>query len=419
MEVDGEQQFIGSFYDVTQKIADERRYQQAQKMEAVGQMTGGIAHDFNNLLAAMMLNIELLEDETTGNSDARRYLRTVLTSVERGAALTNRLLAFARQQDLDTVRFDINQRINSLVPLLRQTMPENIEIIADLQPSEIVVDIDPHQFESAMLNLALNARDAMLDGGTLSIATSVTELGEQELTSNENAVPGTYIRIEVRDSGHGMPPEIVDRIVDPFFTTKKHGKGTGLGLSMVYGFVTQSGGHFQVESTPGDGAMFSLYFPSLHSAPIELEAASQPTDDAAENTPTKATRPAILVVEDNEDILAIVTNTLKSSGFDAFPAADGQQAEAWLRDTEVPPQLLVSDITLPGNISGFDIGRRVREKHPVCQYIFMTGYSNLANTDLSDFPENTVMLHKPFAIRALLDAVKDILPPSTTEEPVK
>jgi PAS domain S-box-containing protein len=399
---DGRQSFIASFSDVTEKRETERKFQQAQKMEAVGQMTGGIAHDFNNLLGAMMLNLEMLETEIGNNESELDYLNTIQASVERGAALTRRLLAFSRQQDLETEIIDMNDQIVSLVPLLRQTLPENIDVISHPGGDISATILDPHQLESGILNLAINARDAMPYGGALTLSTANCTLTKQDLIGETQAQPGPYVRVSIADNGTGIAPDILEHILEPFFTTKKQGKGTGLGLSMVYGFVLQSGGHFDIESTEGQGSTFSMYFPAIGGDVKTKPVASQVEKPAT----TDVNAETILVVEDTLDIQTIVLEALGNAGYNAIGAEHGAAAMAWLDDPAHVPDLLLSDISLLGAMDGTAIARHVLGKYPDCKVILMTGFSG-PTLDISSLPDDTPILQKPFSIRELVKVVRD------------
>ena len=402
MAMNGKHGYIASFFDATEKVQNEKQFQQAQKMEAVGQMTGGIAHDFNNLLGAMMLNLEMLEIEIGDNKSEQDYLSSIQTSVERGAALTRRLLAFSRQQELETETVDINDQITNLVPLLRQTLPENIDIISRPGGSTSATSLDPHQLENGILNLAINARDAMPSGGTLTLSTSNCTLSANDLIGQTQAQLGPYVRVSVADNGTGMPPEVLDHVLEPFFTTKKLGKGTGLGLSMVYSFVLQSGGHFALESTENEGSTFSMYFPALdHIAPV-----TPVTAHPKKAAPTAANAETILVVEDTLDIRNIVLEALQNVGYNAVGAEHGADVMAWLDDADHVPDLLLSDISLPGHMDGPAIARHVINDHPKCRVMLMTGFSS-PSLDTAGLPANTTILQKPFAIRELIKAVRE------------
>jgi signal transduction histidine kinase len=291
----GNQAFVGIIRDLTERReADKQRDQlrQAQKMEAVGQLTGGLAHDFNNLLAIIIGNLDLLREIRQDDLVTEELVRDALESALRGADLTRRLLAFARRQPLQPERADINEVIGGIVKLLTRTLGENIAIELALSPAVWPVQIDRAQFEAVITNLATNARDAMPRGGTLMVATRNGQLDAAYAAAHGEVSAGDYVVIEVSDSGGGMPAEIVARIFEPFFTTKGQGKGTGLGLSMVFGFMKQSGGHITVHSEPHKGTMFRLFLPRLETVSIaQGERSAKPA--------WRGGNESILVVEDN------------------------------------------------------------------------------------------------------------------------
>ena len=275
-------------------------------MEAVGQLTGGMAHDFNNLLGSMLLNLDFLRDEVAGSETGENMLNTLTSAVERGASLTQRLLAFSRQQVLDARVLDATTLIRDMESLLRHTLPATIRIDMNLQSSPAMVNVDRHQLESSLLNLAINARDAMEDGGILSFRTSTVELEAEDLKDAHTAVPGTYICLAVTDTGQGIPEHLLDHVLEPFFTTKEIGKGTGLGLSMVYGFVQQSEGHFVLSSKLGQGSTFNMYFPMVGSSDVrQNDETAASAEEGAEGDLEH-----ILVVEDNPEIEKVISRAL-------------------------------------------------------------------------------------------------------------
>ena len=264
MAIDGRRTFIGSFLDISDKKEAESRFQQAQKMDAVGQMTGGIAHDFNNLLGSVGLNLELLSMDGNDDEQNRELIKAIKSAVDRGSSLTQRLLTFSRQQILESKPIDINHLVSDLKPLLTRTFPAHVDFRARLAKDLWLSETDLHQVENSLLNLCINARDAMAEGGTVRIETSNFSLPSDHGPLNESLSAGDYILITVSDTGCGIPANIQDRILEPFFTTKEVGKGTGLGLSMVYGFAQQSGGHLEIVSQEGIGTTVRIYLPRSH-----------------------------------------------------------------------------------------------------------------------------------------------------------
>ena len=296
-------QLIGTIHDITERRHTEEQLQQAQKMEAVGNLTGGLAHDFNNLLGVIIGNLDLLRDTPSGDPDADEFINEALNAALRGADLTRRLLAFARRQPLQPARIEINKLIGRIVRLLERTLSEEIQITLDLDPDLWPVVVDPAQLESSLTNLATNARDAMPGGGQLIVVTANRSLDADYASQYPEVQPGEYAMVEVTDTGTGMPPDVASYIFEPFYTTKEQGKGTGLGLSMVFGFIKQSGGHINVYSEVGIGTTFRLY---LRRAEIDTQAVGVPVPAAL----VRGGGETILVVEDNASLRRVVSHML-------------------------------------------------------------------------------------------------------------
>jgi len=323
MTLNGRRTFIGSFTDISEKKAAERRYLQSQKMEAVGQLTGGIAHDFNNLLGALALNLELLPTSTEADdpqAELAAFAETLSATIGRGASLTQRLLSFSRQQSLETTPLDANVLCQDLTGLLTRTFPAHVQVTTHFDNDLWVIDADQHQLENAILNLCINARDAMPEGGKLSIETGNHIVTKVTPSLGDDILPGDYVRISVGDTGTGIPEAMLDQIIEPFFTTKDMGKGTGLGLSMVYGFVRQSGGYLTITNKKADGAMVQLYFPKSHSSHIEAPTPRKPSVEP------DIRGLSILVVEDDIDIQKVLSQALKRKGYRVFAASSGPEA---------------------------------------------------------------------------------------------
>lgn len=355
--------FVNITRDMTERRqAEELRDQlrQAQKMEALGQLTGGIAHDFNNLLAVIVGNLELLGDRVS-DSEGARLIDQAMRNAERGAELTRRLLAFGRQQQLRPDRFDVNDLIHGMFDMLRRTLGAGVSIQPALELDVYMVEADPNQLENAILNIALNARDAMGGNGTLVVRTTVAHLSEPRVMPTRVAPIGTYVMIGLRDTGSGMPPDVVARVFEPFFTTKQVGKGSGLGLSMVYGFITQSNGFIEIDSIPGAGTEFRLYLPALEGDRLS---ARRPEHDPG--------RRLVLCVDDSLDVRATMTALLGSLGFAVLPAATAVDALQELR-RGLPIDLLLTDIHMPGGISGVELADQVLAKKPGLPVMFMSG----------------------------------------------
>ena len=343
------QYLLGVVEDVTERKAIEQQLRQAQKMEAVGNLTGGIAHDFNNLLTIIIGNLDMLQQDVAGNRNAEEKIETILEASERGAELTSQMLAFSRRQPLKPKPIGLNALILGTMRLLNRTLGEDITVDVKLAPDLGLVLVDAQQLETALLNIAINARDAMPGGGTLTVGTRIMELDADYAMLHPGVPPGTYAAIEMTDSGAGMPPEVVARIFEPFFTTKPVGKGTGLGLSMVYGFMQQSGGHISFAySEVGLGTTFKLYLP------LEPRAAQLPS--SARSALAPATAPVqvevangevILAVDDNAGVRAMVTMQLKELGYRVLEA-DNAHAALKIIDGPAPIDLLFTDVVMPG-----------------------------------------------------------------------
>ncbi|MET1081289.1 MAG: PAS domain S-box protein [Pseudomonas sp.] len=380
----------------------EELLRQAQKMEAVGQLTGGIAHDFNNLLGGILGSLELIQlriDQGRLES-LPRYTRNAMNSAQRAAALTHRLLAFARRQPLDPKPVDANQLVRDMQDLLRGTLGPTHSLALTTAESLWPTLCDPNQLESAILNLALNARDAMPQGGTLSIETANTEV-DRSSADLVNLPPGQYVTLSIRDTGTGMPAEVAARACEPFFTTKPQGQGTGLGLSMVYGFVKQSEGHLQLSSEPGKGTCVQIHLPR-HAGSLEQEAGEQ--RDARVRASADKT---VLLVEDDPVLRNLVGEVLQDLGYHTLAAADGPSGLNIL-DTHRGIDLLITDIGLPG-INGHQLAKLATHKHAHLKVLFITGYAEDATSASGFLGPAMQMITKPFAITTLASRIEEML----------
>ncbi len=384
----------------------EEHLRQSQKMEAVGQLTGGIAHDFNNLLTGISGSLELLQARAAQGrlGEADRYINAAQGAAKRAAALTHRLLAFSRRQTLDPRPTDVNRLVAGMEELIRRTVGPAIAVEAVAAGGLWTTLIDPPQLENALLNLCINARDAMPDGGRLTIETGNKWLDERAARGRDLA-PGQYVSLYVSDTGTGMTPEVAVRAFDPFFTTKPIGVGTGLGLSMVYGFVRQSGGQARIYSEPGQGAMVCLYLPRHHGA-----ANGDGADTAAK--PAEAPRvvqgKTVLVVDDEPTVRMLVTEVLEELGYTATEAADGNAGLKVLR-SDVPLDLLITDVGLPGGLNGRQVADAGREVRPLLPVLFITGYAENAAVGNGHLEPGMQVLTKPFAMDTLAARVRAIL----------
>ncbi|HWG67257.1 MAG TPA: PAS domain S-box protein, partial [Rhodanobacteraceae bacterium] len=373
--------------DVTDRVELERRLAQSQKLEAIGQLTGGIAHDFNNLLTVIIGNADTLAEELSDRADVVPLVDMIRTASERGADLTRHLLAFARRQALEprTVRPD--ELVEGMRNLLRRTLGENVELAVDHAPNVAKVSVDPAQFESALLNLCINARDAMPGGGKLMIETDNVILDENYTEQRADVAPGDYVRISISDTGTGMSAEDVARAFEPFFTTKARGQGTGLGLSMVYGFVKQSGGHVAIYSELGHGTVVTLYLRQArgHNEPVVVV---EPGDVAAHGE-------RILLVEDDELVRAHAVQLLTSLGYGVTAANNGPEALELLR-TDVSCDLLFTDVIMPGGMTGPQLAEAARALRPGLPVLYTSGYTENAIIHHGRVDPGINLLHKPY-----------------------
>ncbi|TXL74247.1 PAS domain S-box protein [Vineibacter terrae] len=401
--LDERRYFIGAMRDISDRVAIKEQLAHAQKMEAVGQLTGGLAHDFNNLLQVVMTNLELVLDRGGRDDDMALRAADALRAAERGAELTGQMLAFARRQTLSPRRTDLGALIEALVGLLRRTLGENIAIDLRLASPLRDVMIDRGQLENALLNLALNARDAMPHGGCLRIAADNVDFDDERADRHAEARHGRFVAITIADTGVGMSDAVRMRAFEPFFTTKDIGKGSGLGLSMVYGFVKQSGGHIELDSVPGGGTTLTLYLPEAV-PPAAADAGARP----APEPPADGRGEAVLVVEDNDDVRRLAVTLLKALGYGVIEAADGPAALGVL-DTGADVDLLLTDVMLASDMSGPDVARAARARRPGLKLAYMSGYTGAARGQPALDPGVT-LIAKPFtragfarAIRAALD----------------
>ena len=386
----------------------EEALRQAQKMEAVGQLTGGIAHDFNNLLTIITGNIDAARRHLGDAAEARvqRALGNALVGAERAATLTQRLLAFSRRQPLAPKPVEPNKLVAGMSDLLHSTLGETIAVETVLAAGLWRVEADPHQLENAILNLAVNARDAMdpeAGGGKLTIETANTHVDRDYAAQNPGVAPGQYVAICISDTGTGMSEDTLERVFEPFFTTKEVGRGTGLGLSMVYGFVKQSGGHVKIYSEPGEGTTVRIYLPRLIGGEAD-EAAD--TDD---NVPEGSRDETILVCEDDDDVRAYTVEVLRELGYRVLEAHDGPSALRLLERQEGKVDLLFTDVVLPAGMTGAVLAAQVRTMRPDIRILFTTGYARNAIVHHGRLDPGVELITKPFSYADLAARVRDML----------
>ena len=361
----GSGEIIGALLDVTERRSLEEQLAQARKMESVGQLTGGVAHDFNNLLTVVIGNLDLLARRAGHDERTERQLSAMRYAAERGRSLTRQLLAFSRRQHLSPVTLDVNALIATFASLLQQAVGETVTLELDLADTQLKAHVDAAQLETTLLNLAVNARDAMPQGGRLTIRTRLMDRVSAARTPALDG-PGPWIAIEVSDTGVGIPPSALERIFEPFFTTKDVGKGSGLGLSQVYGFVQQSGGQITVDSEPAKGTSFRLL---LRMSDRELERAAEPLGVGAPRSGTGR----LLVVEDDAQVLAVTVAVLRELGYEVITATNAQAAMDHLEEG-VAVDLLFSDVVMPGGCNGVELARRAKAMRPDLKVLLSSGY---------------------------------------------
>ena len=389
--------------EIAKRAEAEEALRQSQKMEAVGQLTGGIAHDFNNLLAGISGSLEIIEKRLSqGRSDGiDRFINGAQTSAQRAAALTQRLLAFSRRQTLDPKPTDVNRLVFGMEDLIRRTVGPSIKVevvgAAGLWPTKV----DPAQLESALLNLAINARDAMPEGGQLTIETANKWL-DNRAGRERDLTPGQYISVCVTDSGTGIPKDIAARIFDPFFTTKPIGQGTGLGLSMIHGFVRQSGGQVRVYSEPGDGTTMCLYLPRFSGELID------DADELQAEISDVGTGEAVLVIDDEPTVRMLIVEVLEEAGYVAVEAEDGPSGLKILQ-SDARIDLLVTDVGLPGGMNGRQVADAARLSRPDLKVLFVTGYAENAAVGNGHLDAGMEVITKPFVMTELANKITDMI----------
>ena len=373
--------------DAEKRLQEEQQTRQTQKMEAVGQLTGGVAHDFNNILTVILGFTEVLKDRLASSPEHQAMLEAIDRAATRGASLTRHLLAFARLQPLQPRSVDVNALMHETEALLLPVLGEHIEIESRLEEDAAPVVIDPSQLTTALLNLAVNARDAMPQGGKLTLETGNVYLDDAYAASNREVRPGHYVMIAVSDTGSGIPAAILDKVFDPFFTTKPMGKGTGLGLSMVYGFAKQSAGHVKIYSEEGHGTSIKLYLPR------STEEAEAPAAGVAH--PVKGGTNLILVVEDDPLVREFVTVQLENLGYRPTAVSSGAAALE-LVDSGLEFDLLLTDVIMPGGMNGRELADQIRERRPDTKILFTSGYTESAIFHHGRLDPGVLLLPKPY-----------------------
>ena len=399
----GDRYVLTVAFDVTRQRETEEKLKQAQKLEAIGQLTGGIAHDFNNLLAVIIGNLELAEESLPKDQGPGERVRIALNAAQSGAKLTHRLLAFARQQPLSPTTIDLNEVIRGMHTLLTRSLGEQIEIELVSSSGLWHCVADAAQVENAILNLAINARDAMPDGGKLTIETANIRLDEDAAALNELS-PGQFVMVAVTDNGTGMTPDVLRRAFDPFFSTKGVGKGSGLGLAMIYGFAKQSGGYAKIYSEEGRGTSVKIYLPRTYGELDRLQL------DVVDRSVPKGNRQTILVVEDDEGVRALVVGNLTDLGYRVRQAGTGAAALTLMESDSHPRlDLLLTDVVLPGGMTGRQLSEALRTKRPDLRTLFMSGYAANSIVHHGRVDPGVHLLQKPFSKKDLARAVDRVL----------
>ena len=395
---------VASSRDITESRRSEELLRHATKMEAIGALTGGMAHDFNNLLGAIILSLDFVQSEMADTDHLKRFVLEARTAAQSGAELIRSLLAFARRQSLNPTRIELNDQVRGMFRLLSRVLGEEIEIILECAPDIWPVTADPSQLEACIMNLATNARDAMQNGGSLTITTNNQRLDADYAQLNPSVTPGDYAMIVVSDTGTGMTPEVVAHVFEPFFSTKEVGKGTGLGLSMVLGFAIQSGGHVSVYSEPGVGTTIRLFLPRTRSDADAVPAGSE----VVPGVPTKGNGETVLVVEDNATMRRVVAHQLTGLNY-AVIDVDSAAAALALLETEVV-DLLFTDVVMPGGMDGFALAERARARWPSVRVLLTSGYSgDRMNRRLDGLQSSSRLLGKPYDLEELARAIRETL----------
>jgi PAS domain S-box-containing protein len=402
---DGNTVVEGTVVDVTYRHLLEDKLRQSQKMEAVGRLAGGVAHDFNNLLTVIQGYCRLLTERFQSNPEASDQVKRIEDAAEKAASLTRQLLAFSRKQVLQPRVINLTSLVSNLDKLLRRMIGEDIELMTKTAPDLGPVKADPSQVEQVIMNLAVNARDAMPDGGRLTLETANVQLDAGYAAEHPGVIPGSYVMLAVSDNGSGMSAETRARIFEPFFTTKEMGRGTGLGLSMVYGIVSQSGGHIWVYSEIGHGTTFKIYLPRT-----EDGAASFPPEQQAVST-MRGTE-TILVVEDDAQLRDLVRTILTANGYSVLAPLDVEAIRSLTEDAASKINLLLTDVVMPG-INGRELARQFVARNPAIKVLYMSGYTENAIVHHGVLDESTHFLQKPFTPSALTTKVREVLDKKT------
>ncbi|MEP6018533.1 MAG: PAS domain S-box protein [Paracoccaceae bacterium] len=399
------QRFNGTVQDITQQVEAEKRCRHAQKMEAIGQLSGGVAHDFNNLLAVIMGAAEFLQSNDT---DDHEMVDSILRAAKRGKELTHRMLAYARKQPLKTEQFKLVELIDSLAVMLRRTLSANIDLVLDVQENTWTILADPNQAEDAILNLVINARDAMPQGGRLYVKAENAPNGSGQLSNGESSSSGDFVVLTIKDNGIGMTADVLERAIEPFYTTKDPERGSGLGLSMVYGFAQQTGGELRISSEPGQGTQAELYFPRATADHVTQV-------DPEPNHADLGNKEHILVIEDDPAVAHLTQRILQGLRYKATIAGDASEARELLKDRQ-SFDLVLSDVVLPNGLSGPAFAKETRIQYPDLKIVFMSGYPTLSPESNCDVDLVGTLISKPFRREHLATVIRNTLDEDLSEK---
>jgi nitrogen-specific signal transduction histidine kinase len=390
-------EWVGVHSDVTERRQLEDQFRQAQKMEAIGRLAGGVAHDFNNLLTVIAGYADIAQRELPAGHPAQEPFREIAEAADRAAGLTRQLLAFSRQSVLEPRVFDPTALVRDMSRMLSRLIGEDIDLALELSADAGPIRADPRQLEQAVMNLCVNARDAMPHGGRLTVAITSVDLDPSQVGAPADVRPGRYVVLTVQDTGVGMTPDILARVFEPFFTTKEVGKGTGLGLAMVYGFVRQSGGYITLASEAGQGTVVTIYLPQVAAAPARhLKSETNPMPQGEET---------ILVVEDEAALRGLTVRVLRKCGYTVLEAVSGPDALRVMDRHTGPLHLLVTDVVMPGGMGGRQTAEAITARHPGVRVLFVSGYSN----DAIILEDRAHFLQKPYSPAALAAKVRAVL----------
>ncbi len=389
-------------FDFTSQISRlEEHLQQAQKMESIGQLAGGIAHDFNNIMTVVLGYSSLLLKDDSVSSSIRKKIEAIQSATQKGSQITRHLLAFSRQQFLQPRVIDLNIHLLMLVDLVRRLINEDIELVHRLSNEKMTIKVDPNYLEQVIMNLAVNARDAMPHGGKLILETSYVEIEPHSVRSVPSIELGSYVMLRVKDNGVGMTAEVLERAFEPFFTTKAVGKGSGLGLSTAYGIIKQSGGYIDLQSQPDEGTTVAIYFPRLK---VELP---EQKNRVEEDQYLPRGSETILVVEDEKDIRNMACDLLIGLGYQVFEACDGQEALELCKQKPDMIQLLFTDVVMP-RMNGVELAQQLQVIRPQIKILFASGYADKANLEFGLLDPEVNFLAKPYELSALARKIRDM-----------